>query len=66
MAYRDKEYNGYKIIDNGHQTRKITTVGKGSLPMELRGMYSTSYAAEQAIDAYLGAKDAKKLSNSRG
>lgn len=63
MAYRDIEYKGYKIVDNGVQTRRITTIGKGSLPKELRGMYSTSMQAENAIDAYLGAKDAKKLSS---
>lgn len=69
MAYRDQEHRGYKISDNGLQTRKISTIGKGSLPKELRGMYSTSYAAELAIDAYLaekGNKNAKTVSDSRG
>jgi hypothetical protein len=63
MPYRDIEHEGFKIVDNGTQTRRITTIGKGSLPKELRGMYSTSLRAQQAIDAYLGAKDAKKLSS---
>lgn len=64
MPYLDIEHKGYKIVDNGTQTRKITTIGKGSVPKELRGMYSTSLRAKLAIDAYVGAKDAKKLSSS--
>lgn len=66
MAYQDVEHKGYKIVDNGVQTRRITTIGKGSVPKELRGMFSTAAQAMNAIDAYVEVKDAKKLSSTRG
>lgn len=47
-----KEYKGYAIVDGGFNSRKIRSVGKGSLPKELKGSYTSADQAKHAIDVY--------------
>lgn len=45
------EYKGYKIAGSGGYAMKvIQPIGKGSVPKELRGLYTSSPEAELAID----------------
>lgn len=53
------EYRGYLIVQAGKTMMKeVKPVGKGSVPKELRGFYTTSRFAEIAIDATIGKKEA--------
>ena len=48
------EYNGFKIENDGtFGYREIKAIGRGSVPMELRGRYTTVPFAKAAIDQYL-------------
>lgn len=54
------EYSGYNIEGDGTFGMKlIKTVGRGSLPMELRGVFTTDYMARKAIDVSLALKKEK-------
>lgn len=45
------EYNGYNIDSDGaFGMRVIRTIGRGSLPAELRGTFSNDREARKAID----------------
>ncbi len=45
------EYNGYNIdIDGSYGMRVIRTIGRGSLPNELRGVWTSEGSARKAID----------------
>lgn len=45
------EYNGYTIeSDGGFGMKIIKTIGRGSLPLELRGSFTNTYMAKKAID----------------
>lgn len=45
------EYNGYNIDGDGSYGMKlIRTIGRGSLPLELRGHFSNEHEARKAID----------------
>lgn len=47
------EYKGYSIESDGtFSMRKIKPIGKGSVPLELRGSFTNTAFAMQAIDAY--------------
>lgn len=51
------EYNGYSIEHDGtFGYKEIKPIGKGSVPKELRGKYTTAVTAKQAIDAYVREK----------
>lgn len=45
------EYNGYSIEGDGTFGMKyIKSIGRGALPMELRGSFTTANAAKRVID----------------
>lgn len=51
------EYKGYKIEGDGKFGYKhIKPKGKGSVPKELRGSFTTSDFAEKAINSHLSKK----------
>lgn len=54
------EYKGYEIVnDNKFGYKNIKPIGKGSVPMDLRGSYTTYDFAKQAIDALEAIKNVK-------
>jgi hypothetical protein len=54
------EYNGYKIeSDGGWGMKVIKSIGKGALPLSLRGSFSNTYFAKRAIDVALAQKENK-------
>lgn len=57
------EYNGYSIESDGTFGHfHIKPLGRGSVPVKLRGAYTNTAFAMKAIDAQIsskGAKDAK-------
>ena len=64
------EYNGYNIEGDGSFGMKsIKTIGRGSLPLELRGFFLSDRDARRAIDIIRSKKeepDAEVFSTSRG
>lgn len=60
------EYNGFNIVGDGTFGYKhIKPTGKGSVALSLRGVYTTAYEAQRAIDAYLKTKLEKTSGNSK-
>lgn len=60
------EYNGYSIVGDGTFGYKhIKPTGKGSVALQLRGVYTTAFEAQQAIDAYVRTKLEKPSVNSK-
>lgn len=55
-----KEYNGYLIVPDMCNTRSIKSIGSGALPVKLRGRFTKTVEAEQAIDFYLSSKEGAK------
>lgn len=54
------EYNGFLIEGDGtFGYKQIKPVGRGSVPKQLRGKYTTALFAQSAIDAYLITKKGK-------
>jgi hypothetical protein len=52
------EYSGYNIVGDGTYGMKlIKTIGRGSLPLELRGVFTDSRMAQRAIDNTLSKKE---------
>lgn len=52
------EYKGYLIkLDKRTASHVIHHTGKGSLPNQLSGTWTTAMFAQRAIDAYLKTKD---------
>lgn len=48
------EYKGYSIENDGtYGMKEIRPVGKGSVPMALRGSFTKTSLAQKAIDLYL-------------
>lgn len=48
------EYKGYKIESDGvYCMQVIKAIGKGSVNLELRGLYSNAKKAQIAIDSFL-------------
>jgi hypothetical protein len=55
------EYNGYNIdTDGAYGMKIIKTIGRGSLPLELRGTFTNTYMAKKAIDISLATKKENK------
>jgi len=55
------EYNGYQIdTDATFGMKVIKTIGRGSLPLELRGVFTNTYMAKKAIDISLATKNKEK------
>jgi hypothetical protein len=51
------EYNGYKIVGDGtYGNKEIRSVGRGALPLTLRGTFTSEKVARQAIDSHLATK----------
>lgn len=51
------EYNGYKIVSDGtYGYKEIKSIGRGALPLPLRGQFTTEKVARQAIDNHLATK----------
>lgn len=55
-----QEYKGYKLENNNFSNVIIKPVGKGSVPLQLRGMYTSSLVARESVDQYLLSKSTKK------
>ena len=54
------EYKGYLIASDGtYGMKEIKPVGKGSVPLALRGKFTTSTTAQRVIDLYLDEKTPK-------
>jgi hypothetical protein len=52
------EYKGYNIVGDGTFGMKlITNIGRGALPSELRGSFSSQYQAQRAIDGVIEKKE---------
>lgn len=52
------EYRGYQIIHDGtFGYKEIKPTGRGSVPLPLRGIWTTSRDAQKAIDAEVNKKD---------
>lgn len=52
-----QEYKGYTIQADGYFSMyTIRPVGRGSIPKELRGRYTSYLAAQKQIDSYLNTK----------
>ncbi len=53
----EEQYNGFKIVSDGRFCMKaIKPIGKGSVPMGLRGLYTNSDMAKRAIDLHVKEK----------
>lgn len=51
------EYNGYKIVSDGtYGCKEIKSLGRGAIPLPLRGQFTTERVARQAIDNHLASK----------
>ena len=52
------EHRGYKIVtDNDYLMKKIEAIGRGSVHLSLRGLYTTEKYAKNAIDVYENRKE---------
>jgi len=52
-----EEYEGYKIEADGTYSMKvIKAIGKGSVHLDLRGLYSSVGEARLAIDSFINRK----------
>ena len=47
------EYKNYKIENGAFTYKVIKPKGKGSVPAQLRGMYTSTEEAKKAIDFYV-------------
>ena len=46
------EYKGYKLVSGFGSMVEIKALGKGTVSMELRGLYTSSLEAMKAVDAF--------------
>lgn len=53
------EYKGYNIASDPFGHKYLKTIGRGSLPITLRGSYTSTKLAMIAIDNEEGKKNAK-------
>lgn len=57
----EHEYKGYTVVgDKQYGYKEIKPIGKGSVPLSLRGQFTTVNFAHRAIDAYLSEKSSKE------
>lgn len=50
----EETYKNYKIVPaGGFGMKEIKPIGKGSVPKELRGTYTTMFMAKRAIDLHV-------------
>ena len=53
-----EEYKGYKIVHDGTMGYKsIKAIGKGSVPIHLRGVYTKAVFAHNDIDKHISLKE---------
>jgi len=53
----DTEYKGFNVVICEVPTmRRITTIGRGSIPHNLKGLFTNLGAAQRAIDLHLRSK----------
>lgn len=63
----EQEYKGYRLVPDYGNMIRITQIGKGMVPVSLRGSYTSRGFAMMAVDDYLaekGLKDGKTASGS--
>lgn len=54
------EYKGYNIVSDGtYGYKEIKALGRGALPLAMRGKFTSERAARQAIDYHLATKVTK-------
>lgn len=58
------EYKNYYIKGDGKGLYSISNVGKGVLPVFLRGLYTSQSFAMKRVDEYVEAKNGKTDSGS--
>lgn len=57
---REVEYNGYKIVGDGtYGYKEVRSIGRGAIPLTLRGQFTTEKMAKQAIDSHVASKVTK-------
>lgn len=60
------EYQGFLIKGDGtYGYLKVAPLGKGSVPMELRGSWTNSTFAKESIDTYLKSKEVKSNASTK-
>lgn len=53
-----KEHNGYNLVSDGKFGMiSIKPIGRGSVPKELSGDYTSYHFAKMAVDNYVGSKE---------
>lgn len=58
------EYRGFKIVGDGtYGYKEIKPVGRGSIPTQLRGIWTTVREAQRAIDLN---QDRKEVTDGEG
>lgn len=51
------DYNGFKIVGDGtYGYKEVKQIGRGAVPLSLRGKFTTEKVARQAIDQHLSSK----------
>ena len=54
------EYRGYMIASDGsYGMKEIKPIGKGSVPLNLRGSFTSVSLAQKAVDQHIQSKPAK-------
>jgi len=54
MGIDSMEYKGYEIVGDGsYGYKSIKPIGRGSVPKQLRGLYTTAQFAQKDIDAHI-------------
>ena len=53
------EYRGFKIGTTSYSMKEIKPLGKGSVPLELRGLYTREVEAKKDIYTFLRSKEIK-------
>lgn len=51
-----EEYKGYRILVDGFSMYKVIGMGKGAVPKDLQGRFTSKAFARSAIDGYLAIK----------
>lgn len=70
MDVRQEEYKGYNLgLTGSFAMVKVKAKGQGTIPLPLRGLYTTFAEAKQGVDVYLnslkkGGRGGKKTKSS--
>lgn len=60
------EYRNYRLTFGKYNMVEITNLGKGMVPISLRGTFTNYGFAKQAVDAHLDAKGYKDANTDSG